>query len=107
MLPRYYALKLSKTSDDRYYWDFALERRPYKTYKKAYQACCKSAGIVLVEKPQRKRICRGREIWEDIPASLVAPANIPRKKKVVAPKLQDLPVQKRRGRPKGSKNKVK
>jgi hypothetical protein len=101
VLPRYYALKLSRSADDRSFWDFALsnERRPYKTLKKAVYACNKAAGIKVVETVRRKRTSRGRDIWEEVPKSLVKPARIPRKAKPVAQKLQDMPVAKKRGRP--------
>jgi hypothetical protein len=81
--PRYFALRLNKRScDGRIFWDFALdtERRPYKTFKKAYQACCKAAGLQITDEVKK------------------------RKRQVTAPNLQ---VKRGRGRPKGSKNKVK
>jgi hypothetical protein len=122
LLPRYYANRLNKReTDGSIFWDFALdsERRPYKTYKRAYQACCKAAGIVLSEEktPKRKRrASRGREVWETPPATLIPkvadlipPKNRGRQAKVksVAQELLTEPVPKKRGRPKGSKNKVK
>lgn len=92
LLPRYFALRINKReSDGEPFWDFALdsERRPYKTFKRAYQACCKAAGIVLEEETKPKRRKR-----------------VPKKVEPVVATAQDLPP-KKRGRPKGSKNKPK
>jgi hypothetical protein len=126
MLPRYFANRLSKRDcDDEVWWDFALdsERRPYKTYKKAVTACCKAAGISLAEEknPQRRRrLSRGREIWENTPTSLITKVvdliPVKTQKRLKSKKLAqnlhleplpDTTAPKRRGRPKGSKNKCK
>jgi hypothetical protein len=113
VLPRYYALKLAVRCDGDTYWDFALcsERRPYKTFKRAQQACYKSAGIEIKETllpKKRHRRSRGRDA---IP--LIAPTVVPtvteKKVKMLPTALevaQDLQP-KKRGRPAGSKNKVK
>ncbi len=93
LLPRYFALRLNKREDGTTLWDFALdsERRPYKTFKRAYRACCQAAGIVLEDsKPKRRK-----RIPKKVEPVLTLPALV-----------QNLQ-QKKRGRPKGSKNKVK
>jgi hypothetical protein len=50
--PRYYALRLSLNPDGNSFWEHALdnERRPYKTYNRAYQACVKANGIKIAPK---------------------------------------------------------
>jgi hypothetical protein len=102
LLPRYFAMRLNKRPDGDTFWDFALdrERRPYKTFKRAYQACCKAAGIVLEEETKPKRRKRIPKKVEPIEAVAGAQLLLP---PTSAPILQP----KRRGRPKVSKNKVK
>jgi hypothetical protein len=56
--PRYFAMRLNKRETDGFiYWDFALdmERRGYKTFKKANLACCKAAHIFIEEETRPKR----------------------------------------------------
>lgn len=128
LLPRYFASRLNKRdSDGETFWDFALdsERRPYKTFKRAYQACCKAAGIVLEEetKPKRRRrsskgnlqtapqgAVRGSQ--SELEERPVGPMSPPKKRgrppgsKNKVTVAQELQPKRSRGRPKGSKNKV-
>ncbi len=117
VLPRYYALRVNKRDcDGEMFWDFALdsERRPYKTFKKAVQACCKAEGIIVAPPTKRTRLKRkGSTKTTTTPLVPVVPESKKRgrpvKIKVLAQELQkiDVPVvAKKRGRPVGSKNKV-
>lgn len=55
MVPRYFAFRINKRSNGDICWDFAVERRPYKTFKRAYRACCQAAGIQLEEEQPKRR----------------------------------------------------
>jgi hypothetical protein len=61
LVPRYFAMRFNKRADGETFWDFALdnERRPYKTFRRAYQACCKAAGIqTKIEQAPKRRTAR-------------------------------------------------
>jgi|WetSurMetagenome_2_1015567.scaffolds.fasta_scaffold122668_2 hypothetical protein len=90
--PRYFALRQNyRACDGRPFWDFALdsERRPYKTFRKAYVACCNAAGVIVKAEDLPKR-ARSKIIVKKEPVQDTTPL-----------------VKRGRGRPKGSKNKPK
>jgi len=113
VLPRYYAMRLNRRPDGTTFWDFALdsERRPYETYKRAYQACCKAAGIQLEEELPKRRKKKEKKYTITISKSqLLSHSHEDNGCDISAgvPTLaQDLPIKRKRGRPKGSKNKPK
>lgn len=74
MVPRFYALKykyvMNRINPDT--WTFATDRRPYKTFKKAYEACCKAAGFEIKETKRKNKFERRKQL-KKITKTLEAP----------------------------------
>lgn len=100
---RYFALKhiyINHLDGGWAMWDFAYERRPYKTLKEAVVACMRAENMEVEEKPkQRRRRKRKVIIMTDETSSQSLPfTEMPFERQVST----DAP--KRQGRPIGSKN---
>ena len=85
--PGYYALRFTATG-----WDFVAEHRPYRTYKRAEQVCMVAAGIEIPKKQRQKR----RPKANSVAASTTMTA--------IDLTLTTSEPPRKRGRPKGSKN---